>query len=382
MKFIYQNTTKLFFTNGLCDDLNSFITLNNFHKALIISGGEATTKIANSIIDRINIEHTLCSGVQSNPLSEHAESIAQQAKRIQPDFIITVGGGSVHDTGKAVAVLYYDNDGNNTEAYTVNGLLSVPGIKKALPVITIPTVYGSGAEVSPAALIRIGNEKRVIFSTLLHPLACFIDTKLTKGLTKAEFARSAFDSYIQALEGMLSTSANNISDAFARISIEYFNDCLPSLQLGDFAEDILEKLAIASAFSSYVCSTASVGAIHAISDPISGRFNVHHGTALAMVAVDVLKKNVYTQAEEKVKSIDDMLSNSISEHENVYEKLIDKTFKIITSLELLKDVKKQHAPAEVIACMVKESFNGDMVGNPYEFSDNEIKTIIENWYED
>lgn len=381
MKFIYQNTTKLFFTNELCDDLNSFIASNNFHKALIISGGEATTKIANSIISRINVEHTLCSGVQSNPLSELAESIAQQAKHIQPDFIITIGGGSVHDTGKAVAVLYYDN-GNNAEAYTVNGSLSVPGIKKTLPVITIPTVYGSGAEVSPAALIRIGNEKRVIFSTLLHPLACFIDTKLTRGLTKAEFARSAFDSYIQALEGMLSTSANNISDAFARISIEYFNDCLPSLQLGDFSEDILEKLAIASAFSSYVCSTASVGAIHAISDPISGRFNVHHGTALAMVAVDVLKKNVYTQAEEKIKSIDDMLSNAISEHENVYEKLIDKTFKIITSLELLKNVKKQHVASEVIACMVKESFNGDMVGNPYEFSDNEIETIIENWYED
>ena len=308
------------------------------------------------------------------------EQISLEAKAFKPDVIITIGGGSVHDTGKAVAVLYYDED-HNTEAYTVNGSLSVAGIQKALPVISIPTLYGSGAEVSPAALIRIGNEKRVIFSPILHPIASFIDIDLTKGLKNNEVSRSAFDALIQALEGFISLSANNISNAFAKITIEYFNDCIPALQSGNYSDDILEKLAIASSFSSYVCSTASVGAIHAISDPISGRFNVHHGTALAMVAVGVLKKNLYSKSETTVNELDELLSNVSSDKNNVYERIINKIEKIISSLELLKNVKAIKIPKEILGCMVKESFNGDMAGNPYEFSENEIEEILGGWYE-
>lgn len=380
MDFIYQNTTKLFFTKTLTEDLNAFLDSNGYAKALVISGGSSTTKLAQDILKSTTIKCKLCSGVQSNPLSEMAEQISFEAKSFNPDVIITIGGGSVHDTGKAVAILYYD-EGHNTEAYTVNGTLSVAGIKKALPVITIPTLYGSGAEVSPAALIRIGNEKRVIFSPILHPLASFINTDLTKGLKCNEVARSAFDAFIQALEGFISLSANNISNAFAKVTIEYFNDCIPALRSGKYSNDILEKLAIASSFSSYVCSTASVGAIHAISDPISGRFNIHHGTALAMVSVDVLKKNLYVKSEDVLKNLDNMLSNIPCEQNNVYERVIEKVSHIISSLELLNNIKKTQVSKDVLLCMVKESFNGDMVGNPYEFSENEIRQILEKWYE-
>lgn len=380
MNFNYCNTTKLFFTKDLSADLSSFINANCYKKALVISGGPSTTKIAEKILKNLSINFKLCVGVQSNPLSETAEEIALEAKSYHPDIIITIGGGSVHDTGKAVAILYYD-EGHNTEAYTVNGALSVPGIKRTLPVITIPTLYGSGAEVSPAALIRIGNEKRVIFSPLLHPLASFIDTDLTSGLTRDEVARSAFDAFIQALEGYVSLSANNISNAFARITIEYFNECVPALKSGNYTRDILEKLAIASSFSSYVCSTASVGAIHAISDPISGRFNIHHGTALAMVAVDVLKKNLCTRSLKTVTEVDTMLSNIISDKKDVYERVIDKVSIIIHSLDLIKEMKRVKISKEVLCCMTKESFNGDMAGNPYEFTEDEVEHILRNWYE-
>lgn len=380
MDFIYQNTTKLYFTKTLQEDLNSFLSTNGYTKALVISGGNSTTKLAQNILKNITIKCKLCSGVQSNPLSEMVEQISLEAKAFKPDVIITIGGGSVHDTGKAVAILYFD-EGRKTEDFTVNGSLSVPGIKKALPVITIPTLYGSGAEVSPAALIRIGNEKRVIFSPILHPLASFINTDLTKGLKSYEVARSSFDAFIQALEGFISLSANNISNAFAKITIEYFNDCLPALKSGNYSDDILEKLAIASSFSSYVCSTASVGAIHAISDPISGRFNIHHGTALAMVAVDVLKKNLYTKSEDILKEVDNMLSNVLSEQNNVYERVIDKISKIISFLGLLNNTTITRISKDILSCMVKESFNGDMAGNPYEFSENEIRHILEKWYE-
>ena len=380
MNFNYRNTTQLYFTKDLVKELNDFIKSNNFHKALIITGGPATTKIAYEISNGIDAKYKIISGVKSNPLSETVEQMEKEAKQFNPDLILTIGGGSVHDTGKAVAIMYFDT-GNNVEDYTVTGKLSVPGIKKALPIITIPTLYGSGAEVSPAALLRIGNEKRVIFSPLLHPLATFISTDLTKSLNKLEIARSAFDSFVQALEGFISISSNNISNAFAKTTIEYYNICIPSLIDGIYTDDTLEKLAIASVFSSYVCSTASVGAIHAVSDPISGRFDMHHGTALAMVALDVLEKNLYVISEEKVYEIDAMLFNLSSEKSDVRERVLEKIAAMIDSLGLLENVSTTKISEETMSFMVKEAFNGDMVGNPYEFSEDEIKIILGKWYE-
>ena len=382
MDFIYRNTTQIYYTKSLGEDLNDFIKNAGFQRLLIVTGGNSTKAIAETIQKELSIDSRLFDGIQTNPLSEKVEEIVKQAKDFTPDAIITVGGGSVHDTGKAIAIMLNDCDGNITEDYTVNGKLSVPGIKKVLPVITIPTIFGSGAEVSPAALIRIGQEKRVIFSPLLHPLACFINIEYAKGLSKDVIARSAFDSLIQALEGFVSLAANNISNAFARITIDNFNTCLPYLIEGKYTNDVLEKISIASIFSSYVCSTASVGAIHAISDPISGRFNVHHGTALAMVAKEVLQKNIRETNESVVKELDALLSNMSSNKHDLRDKVVDKIGKIVNDLCLLSNVKKRHVDKDVISRMVKESHNGDMIGNPYSFSDEEIECILRNWYED
>lgn len=380
MNFNYRNTTQLYFTKEISHDINNFIVSNNFKKILIITGGTSTEQYAKIISNSISVENTIISGVVSNPLSETVEKMATIAKDYNPDLILTVGGGSVHDTGKAVAVMFYDSE-NTIEDYTVTGKLSVPGIKKVLPVITVPTILGSGAEVSPASLLRIGNEKRVIFSPLLHPLASFINIDWSKSLNKSKLARSAFDSFIQALEGFISTSANNISDAFAVTSIEYYNDCLPALLDGCYTDDVIEKLAIASVFSSYVCSTASVGAIHAISDPISGRFDVHHGTALAMVATDVLKKNLSSICQDRIQKIDLMLFNLKSEKTDIRERVIEKVASIIEKQNLLQTITTKSITHQTLLCMVKESFNGDMVGNPYEFSENEILDILGKWYE-
>ena len=137
----------------------------------------------------------------------------------------------------------------------------------------------------------------------------------------------------------------------------------------------------ASVFSSYVCSTASVGAIHAISDPISGRFDVHHGTALAMVATDVLKKNLSSICQDKIQKIDSMLFNLNSEKTDVRERVIEKVVSIIEKQHLLQTITTKSITHQTLLCMVKESFNGDMVGNPYEFSENEIMDILGKWYE-
>lgn len=381
MDFNYRNTTQLFFTKNLVEELDAFVKSNNFHKVLVITGGPATTRIAHEICCGLTVEHKIVAGVQSNPLAETVEEMTRQAKQFAPDLILTVGGGSVHDTGKAVAFMYHNDANNHVRDYSVTGKLGGTGIQNVLPLITVPTLFGSGAEVSPAALLRIGNQKHVIVSTLLHPLASFVNTDYTKSLSKTDLSRSAFDAFVQALEGFISTNSNNISNSFAKIALECYNACLPSLIAGVYTNDVLEKLAISSIFSSYVCSTSGVGAIHAISQPISGWFDVHHGTALAMIATDVLQKNLCATNRQKLDELDTVLSALSSDKHNAQERVLEKIATMIDKLGLLRGVSATKVSKEILVSMVNDSFNGDMVGNPYEFSKDEIRIVLGKWYE-
>lgn len=377
MNCCYCNTTKVYFTNSVITDINEFLSNTTYRKALLIAGGNYTSNIANKIGSQLKIESLIISGVSTNPTSDIIHKIANQAKNFMPDIILTIGGGSVHDCGKAVAIMYYD-EFNSIEDYTVNGKFSVPGIKTTIPVITIPTIVGSGAEVSPAALVRVGKEKRVVFSPLLHPLATFVDIVNIRRLPKEIAVRSIFDSFIQALEGYISLSANTISDVFASQTLQLFNECYNNIKLWDrISEKEIEKLAIASIFSSYVCSTASVGAIHALSDPISGRYNIHHGTALAMVACNVLEKNLTTVSVDRLQTIDNILSNitiDYSDKHDAYSRILAKTGTIISDFNLLDDV-----PSIIVESqMIEECKNPDMAGNPYDLTDSDIESILRN----
>lgn len=382
MQFSYVNTTKVFFIDHL-EEIGDYITSKDFKRPLIITGCTHSAMKANDIANSIPCEECkIISGVSTNADCDFVRRNLKSVNDFCPDVIITVGGGSVHDTGKAISVMLHSDHKADIEDYTVDGKLSVSGIIKTLPVITIPTLVGSGAEVSPAALIRIGKQKRVIFSTLLHPVATFINNTFFETLSVNEMSRSAFDALIQALEGFISTSANTISDAFAMQTISYFNEVYLSLKEGKVTMKENEKLAVASIFSSYVCSTASVGAIHALSDPISGRFNIHHGSALAMIATDVLRYNLSAVDDDKVDRIDKMLFNVSSSQNNARARVIEKVANIIESLHLLKNVEKVRADKETIRSMCKESFNPDMAGNPYNYTAEEITSIFNGVFDD
>ena len=102
----------------------------------------------------------------------------------------------------------------------------------------------------------------------------------------------------------------------------------------------------------------------------------HHGEALAVVASNVLSYNLRNVSESTVENIDALLKNVKSEKIDLRDRVIDKIEKIISELGLLKNINKYNIDDNMLSIMVKESFNPDMAGNPYEFSEGEIKSIL------
>lgn len=352
-------------------------------KVLIITGKESVYK--NGILDSIKMnlgshgfKIDVFGGVMTNPLEKYIAKGIDVVKKIKPDFILTIGGGSVHDFGKAIALGATHKA--NIRDYTVLGKESVPGIKNCLiPVVTVPTISGTGAEISPASLIRVGNKKEIIFSPYMFPKLSVIDPSIMTTVPKELTVKVAFDAFIQSLEAYVSKDANDFSDMFALASIENCIKYLPMLKNDPINVNYRASISLAAIQSLFAVAQAGVGAIHALSDPLSGRYNIHHGTALAMLAPYVIREN-YASKQERFNQIAKMLNDKLSDNVNEISvnDVIDSLLAFLKrcGLDGFTKLREQGAVDSDIISLVSDSYNPDMSTNPKELSEKEIKSIF------
>lgn len=374
MNFTYNTPTKVYF--GKINYNNLIAEIKQYgNKVLVLTGGKSTLKIAENLSNKLKENFTviLKDGIKSNPEIELIENVANEVQKT--DVILTVGGGSVHDSGKALAIAMTHNE--KLEEYTTDGKISVPGItNRVIPVITIPTIFGTGAEVSPAALLKIRNKKRVIFSTYIYPKATFIDCSFTSSLPNDMCIKASLDAMVQGIESSVSTKAQSFSRRFSYSAIERVVSGLLALVGGNEKVEIMEELALASIEGLYAVGQSTVGAAHAISDPISGRYDIHHGEAVGIILPYVVEAN-YPYVEKEYETI-----------KLIFEKRLGQTFKTLNealnvfyaeigfdrfALQHEVDRTTFFLDFKELIC---ESYNGDMDGNPREMTDDIINNIL------
>lgn len=374
MNFIYNTPTKVYFGKTDYDSLVEEIKKYG-NKVLVLTGGKHTQKIAEKLSEKLRTSFSIIlkKGIKSNPEIEIVESIASEVQRV--DVILTVGGGSVHDAGKALSIALTHSE--KLEEYTTDGKISVSGISnKVIPVITIPTIFGTGAEVSPAALLKIENKKRVIFSTNIYPKATFIDCSFLTSLPKDMCIKAALDAMVQGIESLVSTKSQSFSKRFSYSAIERVISALLDLTRGNEKNKVMEELALASIESLYAVGQTTVGAAHAISDPISGIYDIHHGEAVGILLPYVVEAN-YLYAEQEYESVklifEKKLNKSfgtLSEALNVFYDEIGFD-KYVLQYKIKKSTFNRDLPK-----LISESYNGDMDGNPREMTDEVISHIL------
>ena len=139
--------------------------LNNLHnekmpgkKALIVTSNGSSTKKFGYLkrvedeLEKANIEHILFDEVRANPTDKNVMDGAKKIRENNCDFVVALGGGSVMDAAKCIALMAL-NDGNIWEyVSTVGG--NVRNFEKpAIPLIAITTSAGTGSEVDPFSVI-------------------------------------------------------------------------------------------------------------------------------------------------------------------------------------------------------------------------------------
>lgn len=203
------------------------------------------------------------------------EQGAVYAREAGCDLLIALGGGSVIDTAKGMNVLL--TEGGSLLDYEGAGLLTRP----LNPLIAIPTTAGTGSEVTIAAVIRDEAQglKLEFNSPFMMPDVAILDPELTLSLPPGLTAATGMDALTHAIEAIISTGAQPLSDALAIGAIKLIAANLrQAVRHGDDLE-ARGNLLLAANMAGIAFSNALLGIVHAMAHPCGGRYGVPHGVA-------------------------------------------------------------------------------------------------------
>lgn len=234
------------------------------------------------------LSYTCFENVTTNPKDFEAEQGAVCYQEHACDAIIGVGGGSVIDTAKAVAILA-TNGGQISDYEGVDRIeLPLP------PLVMATTTAGSGSEISQFSVIVNTERKKkmTIISKSLVPDIAIVDPVTLSTKSDRLTASTGLDVLTHAIEAFVSIAATPTTDVFAKNAIMLVSENLRPSVASKMNSKAKENMAIASLHAGLAFSNAILGAVHAISHTIGGRYPMLHGDINAVLLPYVMEYNL------------------------------------------------------------------------------------------
>jgi alcohol dehydrogenase class IV len=207
------------------------------------------------------------------------------------DVVISIGGGSAIDAGKALAAML-GNPGEPLDYLEVVGR-GQPLLQPSVPYIAVPTTAGTGSEVTRNAVLG-SPEHRVKASLrsagMLARLAV-VDPELTLGLPRPVTASTGLDALTQLIEPYVSSRANPMTDAFCVEGIRRISTALPRVSENGADRQARSDMSWASLLGGLSLANAGLGAVHGFAAPIGGMFPAPHGAVCAALLPYVMAAN-------------------------------------------------------------------------------------------
>ena len=226
--------------------------------------------------------------ISTNPRDEQAQRGALFYKENECDAIIGVGGGSVIDIAKAIAVLA--TNGGKISDYEGVDRIEVP----LPPLVMAGTTAGSGAEVSQFSVIVDSERKKkmAIISKSLVPDIAIIDPITLSTKSSHLTASTGLDVLTHAIEAYVSIAATPMTDVFAKSAITLVSENLRPSVASQLNAEAKKNMAMASLHAGLAFSNAILGAVHAISHAIGGRYPMMHGDLNSVLLPYVMEFNL------------------------------------------------------------------------------------------
>ncbi len=236
-------------------------------------------------IDVAGLRCTVFADVQPDPTDVNVAAGLEAVRASEPDVIVAIGGGSVLDAAKMIAVLV-----TNTEPVRdYRGYHQIPNA--GLPLIAIPTTAGTGSEATRVAVITDSgqDEKLMILDGNLVPAVAIVDYELSATMPPALTAFVGIDTLTHGIEAYVSTLANPITDALAISCVRLVGENLERAWSDGRDLEARAGMALAAYAGGAAFANASVGLVHGMSRPIGAVFHVPHGLSNAVLLPTVTR---------------------------------------------------------------------------------------------
>ncbi|MBI4675406.1 MAG: iron-containing alcohol dehydrogenase [Chloroflexi bacterium] len=260
-------------------------------RALVVTRGSDNATWLVEALRAQNVE-TRTLPAHGEPTVESIGSGVNAARAFDAQVVIAVGGGSVIDTGKAIAMLL-TNGGEPLDYLEVVGR-GQPVSKPSAPFIAVPTTAGTGSEVTRNAVL--GSPKQRVKASLRSPYMlphlAVIDPELTYAAPPRLTADAGLDALTQLIEPYTCNAPNALVDALCADGIPRAARALPRACENGNDAAARADMSLAALYSGMALANAKLGAVHGIAGPLGGMLDAPHGALCARLLPFVMETNL------------------------------------------------------------------------------------------
>lgn len=282
--------TRILFGAGQLNNLNAQ-PMPGKRALIVISNGKSTRDNGylartEEQLHRAGVETDVFDGIMPNPTVTNSIAGANAARAYNADFLVALGGGSVIDCSKAIALLA-TNEGELWDYVAVGSGKGQPIKNRPLPIIAITTTAGTGSETDGCGVItkEDTNEKAFIMLPSLFPVLAIVDPELMLTVPPQFTAFQGFDALFHSVEGFIAATANLASDMNAREAIRNIAEYLPRAVKDGSDLEARTRVAFANILSGAVMTLTLLTSEHGLEHALSAYHpNLPHGAGLIMIS--------------------------------------------------------------------------------------------------
>ncbi|MCK4913260.1 MAG: phosphonoacetaldehyde reductase [Planctomycetes bacterium] len=312
----------------------------------------------------------------SNPKIEDVNKGLEAFKKIRPDVVIGVGGGSVIDMAKLIN--FFASNELEPSEYLKN---PESKINISRPLIAIPTTAGSGSEATAFAVLYIDKEKFSIDNEFVLPDVAIVDPDLTTSLPEYITAVTGMDALCQAIESYWCINSTDESKEFAKKAIELV---MKNLKTAVNNPDRNSRLAMARAanLAGKAINITKTTAPHAISYPLTSYFGIAHGHAVALTLPAMLEYNAAVTDEDLLDNRGcDYVKKTINEIANILgcknvDEAKEKITKLMENIGLETGLSKIKTKKDIVATICDGFNQARAANNPRKVTKQALREIL------
>lgn len=239
-------------------------------------------------LDAAGISYSVFDDVVTEPVVEYVDEGLRAFRHADAEFVVSVGGGSPIDTGKAIATL--SRNPGTINDYVGSNKIANP----SAPLIAIPTTAGTGSEVTPFTIITNTQTdvKMLISSPYLIPTMALVDPLMTLKMPRGITAATGLDALTHAIEAYVSVKAQPLTDLFALQAIRLVSGNLRRAWSHPDDLEARSSVLMGAMQAGLAFANSSVALVHGMARPIGVYFHVAHGISNAVLLPTVIEYSV------------------------------------------------------------------------------------------